>query len=170
MGSDLERGRYSIDPIVPPTAIARPVFGESRYTEADPCFEQDNDGDGWFDDDKVDCPGGTYMGTELDHDQQTYTIGAELRPSCKARDYTPGEYYGVSSAETGETALERLSDQPALREVYQPYPTDKQAENPSQVGVVWPLWLPVRMGLPGKSPMPTHVITPTGRRAFPSFP
>lgn len=91
----------------PPTQ----VFGKSSYTQADACFEQDNDGDGRFDDDTIDCPNGTHLGTELDYDsdRQAYTIEAELEQSCQVGNCTPGEYYAVSSAQAGETALEDLT-------------------------------------------------------------
>ena len=84
---------------------------ESRYTQADACFEQDNDGDGWFNDDEIDCPTGTHMGTELDYDsdQETYTIEAELDNFGWVNDYIPGRYHTVSSADIGETALENFT-------------------------------------------------------------
>ena len=84
---------------------------ESRYTQADACFEQDNDGDGWFNDDDSDCPDGTHLGTELDYysDQETYTIEAELDNYGWVSDYIPGRYHAVSSADIGETALENLT-------------------------------------------------------------
>lgn len=83
---------------------------ENEYRQTDTCFELDNNGNGWFDDDEIDCPDGTSIGTELDHDydQQIYTIEAKLKKNDMVLNYTPGQYHAVSTVTNYDTTLENL--------------------------------------------------------------
>ncbi|HDS45311.1 MAG TPA: hypothetical protein ENN68_04335 [Methanomicrobia archaeon] len=68
------------------------------YRYADVCFEQDNDGDGLFDEDDVDCPAGTYGGDALPmDDEDNYLLEAVVSKDDKVRSYNPGQYYAVST-------------------------------------------------------------------------
>ena len=81
--------------VVPPTTRIE-VEKDYRYTNV--CFERDNDGDGLYNEDDIDCPLGSYLGGELPMANGNYILEAVIHPkNNKVRSYNPGQYYAVST-------------------------------------------------------------------------
>lgn len=93
------------------------------YTFTNVCFEQDNDGDGLFNEDPVDfdvdsnpidndgdgllneddvdCPDGTSLGDQLPTDADgNFVLEAVVHRNGRVSSYNPGQYYAVSSVLT----------------------------------------------------------------------
>jgi len=109
---------YELDNMV----YSKHVEKDYRYTNV--CFEKDNDldgnfsedpvnfdvegnpidddGDGLYNEDDVDCPGPegtplTSLGTLLPTDGGNYTVEAVVHKNGKVSSYNPGQYYAVST-------------------------------------------------------------------------